>query len=236
MKKLIKLDPIEACKKGMEIWIQAHVNRNESIIKLDGYEVSNLGNIRSYWRNKTQPEPIKPYKRNGYRTVSLATIDKKQVRADVHRLVMDSWRSILTTDPPGISTKDWRATPGNVKIFIGSLLQVNHKNHDKLDNNLLNLERVTPKQNSKEAVSFYEGNCNNKSRMIKIKRYAILDREGKLHVGRNLQKFCDDMATTYNTKVFRRDVQKLLSGKIKMYKGLRRANDHYVDNKIQKIN
>ncbi len=88
------------------------------------YDASTIGNIRS--RVNRKPRILKPFKiYSGYLLVRLTPDDGSRPRGrglSVHRLVA------LT--------------------FLGeSPLQVNHKNGDKTDNRLVNLEYVTQSQN-----------------------------------------------------------------------------------------
>lgn len=85
------------------------------------YEISNIGQVRSF--NKNTNGKIMKQNRNtkGYLFVELRK-NKKRFIKKVHRLVMET--------------------------FIGkSKLQVNHKDGNKHNNNLKNLEYVTCKQN-----------------------------------------------------------------------------------------
>lgn len=87
-----------------------------------GYEVSNLGKVKSFHSNK--PKLLKhKLCRFGYHSVRLYK-NGKEKRISVHKLVM------LT--------------------FIGhSDLQIDHLNRNKNQNNLLNLEYVTASENQK---------------------------------------------------------------------------------------
>lgn len=87
------------------------------------YEVSNLGNVRRKQKNLIQK--ISP---NGYYTLSLSKEGTCKTEL-VHRLV--------------------------AKAFIendGNKEQVNHKDCDKLNNKLINLEWVTHEENMKHSV------------------------------------------------------------------------------------
>lgn len=102
----------------MELWAE-HFNYKGQ------YLISNLGRIKSLTRPGAYKERILCYKKyKGYYSVTLCKngITKMYL---VHRLV---WEAFNGPIPPG--------------------MQVNHKNEDKLDNRLENLEVVTPKENS----------------------------------------------------------------------------------------
>ena len=88
------------------------------------YEVSNLGRVR----NKKTKRIKKEYLGNcGYKTVALSNYGKKYIKL-IHKLVIDS--------------------------FIGNedkTLTVNHKDHNKMNNELDNLEYMTHKENIQDA-------------------------------------------------------------------------------------
>lgn len=95
------------------------------------YEVSNLGRVRSLTRkvwNYTKPGRIlKPYDNgHSYLNVGLSNGGKEEKHAYIHRLVAQAF----------IPNPD-------------NLPQVNHKNFDKKDNRVENLEWVTEEQNHK---------------------------------------------------------------------------------------
>jgi hypothetical protein len=110
-----------------EIWINAK--------GLDGfYQVSNLGRVKSLSRivkigNNTRSIPeriIKPIKaKTGYYVINVTTPKRRQIL--LHRLVVDSFLGI----PKG--------------------MVVNHKNLNKQDNSLSNIEVVTQFENIKHS-------------------------------------------------------------------------------------
>lgn len=112
--------------------------RKEKWLPIKGYEglyeVSNLGRIKSLRKNKMLS--IKPVK-DSYKTVRL--IDKNGTRKSIriHRIVATHFIS----------------NPENKR-------EVNHKNMNKNDNRVSNLEWVTPKENINHAIK-------NKPSMVK---------------------------------------------------------------------
>lgn len=93
------------------------------------YQISSIGRVKSLTRkvwNYTKKERIlKPRaKENGYLQVGLFSGERREKHAYVHRLVAEAFIP----------------NPNNLK-------QVNHKNFDKADNRVENLEWVTPQQN-----------------------------------------------------------------------------------------
>lgn len=102
-----------------EIW--------KDITGYDGkYKISNFGNVLSLdWRGTKKPKILKKTKKsNGYLTVSLATEDSYKM-VYIHRLVASAFL-------PKIEGKDF----------------VNHKDCNKANNNVDNLEWCTQKENS----------------------------------------------------------------------------------------
>lgn len=113
----------------MEIW--------KPVYGYDGlYIVSNTGRIKSVarivWRSRNGMLPVKERElsqyidRYGYMCVSLQK-NKQRTTHTVHRIVLESF----DYNPDG--------------------LQVNHKDGNKFNNNLSNLEWVTPKENIQHA-------------------------------------------------------------------------------------
>jgi len=89
------------------------------------YEVSNTGNIRS----TTTKRILKPSLRNGYLAITICRDNTKKTY-NIHQLI--------------------------ILMFIGEkendMIIVNHKNGNKEDNNINNLEYITYKENTKHAI------------------------------------------------------------------------------------
>ena len=88
------------------------------------YKISNCGNVFSCKYGRM----LKPAERGGYLRVTL-TKDKKQNRCSIHRLVAENF----------LNNK-------------GNKTQVNHKDGNKKNNHINNLEWVTNKENCNHAV------------------------------------------------------------------------------------
>lgn len=230
---------IEACKKNEEIWTQAYCNN----IKLDGYEVSNFGNIRSYWltvreKNKCngfkniiseQYKILKKVIKYGYEyfTAKKTNKNRRGKHYSIHRLVIDSWNPILTSEPPhDYPVEKWAKLDDFAKNYIGSILTVDHKNNNKSDNNFCNLERVRSRENSIRAVKAYGGATQN-AKKIKRKNFVVICPHGTRHTGNDPLFFCKE--NNLNKKRF----SKLINGKIKNYKGYTRDENYYINNKCQ---
>jgi hypothetical protein len=102
----------------MEVW--------KSIVRLPGYEVSNIGNVRS--SKGTQERLLKQATASsGYKLVCLF-VDGKRITSYVHRLVAEAFIP---------------AEKINIKLGL-----VNHKDRNKTNNVLENLEWVSPVENA----------------------------------------------------------------------------------------
>ena len=85
------------------------------------YQISNKGRVKSLGNNKTKKEKIlKPRKCNGYFSVRLCKKGEKPKPFDIHRLVAEHFLP----------------NPDNLPV-------VNHKDENKLNNNVENLEWCT---------------------------------------------------------------------------------------------
>jgi hypothetical protein len=101
----------------------------KDIKKFEGlYQISNLGNVKSMVGRYRKVNILKfGVTTAGYATITLCK-DKKRYSKTIHRLVCET--------------------------FLGkSDLHVNHKDGNKLNNNLDNLELVTRSENTKHAIS-----------------------------------------------------------------------------------
>lgn len=91
------------------------------------YQVSNTGKVKSMnYRHTDVPRIlVQANFRSGYKFVNIYNADKKRREYSVHRLV---WEAFVGPIPEG--------------------MQINHKDENKTNNSLKNLEIVTPKQNA----------------------------------------------------------------------------------------
>lgn len=113
---------------GQEIWKPVNVMGG---ILADDYEVSNFGNVRSYiknrWGKRKEPKLLKPSnpQSNFYRMVHLRIGDKNYKSFTIHQLVA----SAFLPNP-----NDYRC--------------INHKDGNKKNNRVENLEWCTSSQNN----------------------------------------------------------------------------------------
>ena len=111
------------------------------------YQVSNTGKVKSMNYNHTGvPGILATANSNGYRRVCLRSAYKKSNNHNVHRLV---WEAFNGPIPEG--------------------LQINHKDENKSNNSLENLEIMTPKQNTNY------GTRNIRDALHKMKPIAQID-------------------------------------------------------------
>lgn len=124
----------------MEVW--------ENIDGFEGYQVSNLGNVKSLnYNNTNKPKLLKPkINKDNYYYVGLRK-DKKAHTKKIHQLVAIAF---LNHNPCGME-----------KV-------VNHKDFNKLNNSLSNLEIVTNRENCNKkhlkSTSKYTGVSYSKER------------------------------------------------------------------------
>lgn len=111
------------------------------------YQVSNEGQVRSL------TSLLSSYKRSGYLCVTM-TIEKKRKPQYVHRLVAEAF----LPNPEGLPF-------------------VNHKDEDKLNPHVDNLEWCTHEYNMDYSMA---------------KHYIVTDPEGNVYKVRNLTQFCKD--------------------------------------------
>jgi hypothetical protein len=89
-----------------EIWKPIkHIKRNDKILEFEGYEVSNLGRVRTYKEKYGQPKPggkrplrSEPYeifgrieKNRGYMLLCLSDVNKKRYNIRIHTVVMQTF-------------------------------------------------------------------------------------------------------------------------------------------------
>lgn len=91
------------------------------------YYVTDDGRI---WSERTQKYLSPQYDKNGYVKVQMRSTDNKSHRYSVHRLVLENFKPIQGMEK----------------------LQVNHKDGNKLNNNLSNLEWTTCEENITHAI------------------------------------------------------------------------------------
>lgn len=124
----------------------------------DKYEISNLGRIR----NKETSYIFIPQKRGKYLKVSLSKNGIKR-QLSIHKLVAETF----------LNKSNFKCMPDENRSLINmDKLEVNHKNEDKYDNRINNLEWCTHKYNS------YYSKCIEKCSKAKEKPINQYDLKG----------------------------------------------------------
>lgn len=157
---------------------------------IEGYSISSKGIPYSHYKRITKTESVIDYQyrkalktriisgylsvdisfvagKLGYKYRNLGSKTRQHKTCRIHQLVMDAWRPFSQYLPKGISRSDYNKTPESIQKLLPRLFFINHKDHNKLNNNIDNLERVTPRENSRKAKKYYNGNFAN-SKTIKI--------------------------------------------------------------------
>lgn len=141
------------------------------------YQISNFGRVKSfYFKN---PRILKPHKVKGYSNVELYR-NKKKKQFYIHRLVMENFCPIENMN----------------------VLDVNHKDEDKSNNHISNLEWMTHKDNlnygsrAEKARMKMQGKNSSRSKKVRcIEKNVIYEalREAERQLGipaTNISKAC----------------------------------------------
>ena len=141
------------------------------------YQISNFGRVKSfYFKN---PRILKPHKVKGYSNVELYK-NKKKKQFYIHRLVMENFCPIENMN----------------------VLDVNHKDEDKSNNHISNLEWMTHKDNlnygsrAEKARMKMQGKNSSRSKKVKcVEKNVIYEalREAERQLGipaTNISKAC----------------------------------------------
>ena len=84
------------------------------------------------------------------------TLDPRRIRLSIkrHRAVMDCFKPLDEySHEIGISKDDWNNTPESSKLFIRRQVYVNHKDHDRLNNHIDNLEWTDVMDNANKKIN-----------------------------------------------------------------------------------
>lgn len=142
------------------------------IPKINGYEINNYGEIKSLSKRYTGYKTFimkQKVNKNGYYAIKLYQ-HKKQKDFLVHRLVL-----IVFNRSPELQE------------------QCNHKDGNKLNNNIHNLEWVTSSENHKHRCNILYPGCHKGSKhsQAKLSETDILDIRGLLNKKYKLQQIAD---------------------------------------------
>ena len=148
------------------------------VVGYPGYEVSNMGNVRSYRKTglgglRDTPKPVKPMDSRGYLVVNLWNQGKLKTKK-IHRLVCES--------------------------FIGSSeLPVNHINGKKDDNRLCNLEYVTPTENTLHARRVLGGGRGGKVNTARLTEQDVIKIAQRCKDGEAAESIAQDWGVATST-------------------------------------
>lgn len=149
-----------------------------AIVGYPGYEVSNLGRVRSYRKTglgglRDTPRPVKPMGNRGYLVVNLWNSGELKTKK-IYRLVCES--------------------------FIGpSDLPVNHINGKKDDNRLCNLEYVTPSENAMHSARVLGNGRGTKVNTAKLSEAEVLEIARRCATGESSATIAEDYGVTRGT-------------------------------------
>ena len=184
-------------KRAEEVW--------RPVVGYEGYyEVSNLGRVKSLPRATTRGRILKPYvnKRNGCVYYALS-MNGKQRTVRGHKIVLEAFT-------------DYR---------VGSLdgVCIDHRDGDKTNNNLENLEPVTFSENMKRAkendLLHFKGNaCIDLDSKQVYKTFCEAARACGGKQGEMIRRVCDGERSHYRNRHFAR-LEDYLHGTIPEFSG-----------------
>ena len=157
-------------------------------LKFD-YYVTDDGRI---WSDRTKKYLSFQYDKDGYVKVSMRSTDNKSHRCSVHRLVLENFDPVKNVE----------------------LLQVNHKDGNKLNNRLENLEWVTCKENIQHAINNnLRAKINGSAKLVPAQVIEIYKRanngESNVKLAKEFNMHPDQIGRIKNKKVWK-DITSLL--------------------------
>ena len=157
-------------------------------LKFD-YYVTDDGRI---WSDRTKKYLSFQYDKDGYVKVSMRSTDNKSHRYSVHRLVLENFDPVKNME----------------------LLQVNHKDGNKLNNRLENLDWVTCKENIQHAVNNnLRAKINGSAKLVPAQVIEIYKRanngESNVKLAKEFNMHPDQIGRIKNKKVWK-DITSLL--------------------------
>ena len=157
-------------------------------LKFD-YYVTDDGRI---WSDRTKKYLSFQYDKDGYVKVSMRSTDNKFHRYSVHRLVLENFNPVKNME----------------------LLQVNHKDGNKLNNRLENLEWVTCKENIQHAINNnLRAKINGSAKLVPAQVIEIYKRanngESNVKLAKEFNMHPDQIGRIKNKKVWK-DITSLL--------------------------
>lgn len=153
----------------------------------DNYQVSNMGRLRQHQCNGIY-KMINGTKEKEYVVISLSNGKQKKMDTSMHRLVLTTFSGV---------SEDKKK------------VQVNHKNGDKHDNRLENLEWMSGSENIKHAHE------NNLVKNLNGKKINLVDKDGNV-----IRTFLSSIEAGREMKCDSSSIIKVCKGKCKSVKGM----------------
>ena len=130
--------------------------------KIKEYYVTNMGTVYSCYRGGVFDAHtrtiLKPRIKNGYMYVTIILENGVARECAVHKLVINSFKPLYKYLPPFIDRGDFNETPKSIQLLLSEVLVINHIDHDRKNNKLNNLERMTNRQNTMASVEYRKKN------------------------------------------------------------------------------
>ena len=130
--------------------------------KIKEYYVTNMGTVYSCYRggifDAHTRTILKSHNKNGYLYVTITLENGVSRKCGVHKLVINSFKPLHKYLPPFIDRGDFNKTPKSIQLLLSEVLIVNHIDHDRKNNKLDNLERMTSRQNTMASVEYRKKN------------------------------------------------------------------------------
>lgn len=126
--------------------------------KIKEYYVTNMGTVYSCYRGGVfDPHTrtiLKPHIKNGYLYVKLIFENGVGRACGIHKLVINSFKPLHEYLPSFINRVDFHKSPKSIQSLLSEVLIINHIDHDKKNNKLNNLERMTSRQNTLHSAAY----------------------------------------------------------------------------------
>jgi hypothetical protein len=167
----------------------SHIDHNKWEIKITKPKSDNSKGYRGdYIENSIYPfrtDPIAKHITEGRGHQTTVSPNRVRVAVKRHRAVMDCFKPLdKYSHEIGISKEDWDNTPESSKSFIKRQVYVNHKDHDRGNNHIDNLEWIDVRDN---AIAKINDRVKNGDPVLhsphKGKHYSELTRKEKQNLG-----------------------------------------------------
>ena len=171
----------------------SHIDHNKWEIKITKPKPDNRKGYRGdYIENAIYPfrtDPIAKHITEGRGHQTTVNPDRVRVTIKRHRAVMDCFKPLDDySHEIGISKEDWDNTPESSKSFIKRQVYVNHKDHNRSNNHIDNLEWISARDN---AIAKIDDRVKKGEPALnaphKGKHYSELTKEEKYSIGHKVK-------------------------------------------------